>query len=188
MKANFIPALRLTLVCAVFFWGIYMGIVLLMTPLAPNGGRGVILEFGGKRMYENIAQEFVQERYFYSRPSAVGYNAAGAGGSNKAVSNPDYLEEIQSRIDTIIARHPNIRKADIPSDLVTASGSGLDPHISVAAAKIQVQRIATYRNIETEQVQSIIEANIEAPLFGLLGPERINVLRLNIALDQIQQK
>lgn len=186
MKENFIPALRLTLVCAVFFLGIYMGIVLLMTPFAPNGGRGAVLDFDGKKMYENIAQEFVQEKYFYSRPSAVGYNAAGAGGSNKAVSNPDYLMDIQSRIDTLIAQHPNIDKADIPSDLVTASGSGLDPHISVPAAKIQVQRIAKSRNIDAEQIQRIIEANTEAPLFGLLGTERINVLKLNLALDKIK--
>lgn len=185
MKTNIIPAIRLTLVCLIFFSGIYTISVLGIAKLAPNGGKGDIISQNGKTYYSNIGQSFTEDKYFNSRPSAVAYNAAGSAGSNKGPSNPDYLKEIQARIDTFLIHNPGITKADIPSDLVTASGSGLDPHISVQAAKIQVKRIAKVRNIAEKIVSKLIEQQTEKPWLGLFGTEKINVLKLNLALDEI---
>jgi K+-transporting ATPase ATPase C chain len=183
MKNNLIPAIRLTLVCLVFFCGIYTLTVLGISKLAPSHWAFSKTENG---LYENIGQNFGSDKYFNSRPSAVGYNAAGSGGSNKGPSNPAYLEEIEARIDTFLIRNPGIRKEEIPSDIVTASGSGIDPHISVEAAKIQIGRIAAARRIQAETLERLIEKNTEGPLLGLFGTTKINVLKLNLALDQIK--
>ncbi|XVJ65386.1 MAG: K(+)-transporting ATPase subunit C [Lacibacter sp.] len=186
MKENIFPAIRLTLVCLLFFSGIYIVIVLGIAQLAPCKGMGEMIETNGKTYYSNIGQKFTDDKYFYSRPSAVDYNAAGAGGSNKGPSNPDYLATVQARIDTFLVHNPDIKKSEIPSDLVTASGGGLDPHISVQAASIQIKRIAKIRGIAEENLQQLIISNTEKPLLGLLGTERINVLKLNLALDNLK--
>ncbi len=186
MKTNILPAIRLTLVCLLFFSGIYTLMVLAVAQFSPNKGNGEIIVQNNKKYYVNIGQKFTDDKYFYSRPSAVDYNAAGAGGSNKGPSNPDYLKTVQQRIDTFLVHNPGIRKADIPSDLVTASGSGLDPDISVAAANVQVKRIAKIRGIAEGNLQQLIISNTQKPLAGFLGPERINVLKLNLALDNLK--
>ncbi|QNL52181.1 K(+)-transporting ATPase subunit C [Olivibacter sp. SDN3] len=186
MKENIFPAIRLTIVCLLFFSGVYTVIMLGIAQLAPNKGKGEVLVDNGKTYYTNIGQQFTDDKYFYSRPSAVDYNASGAGGSNKGASNPEYLAEVQARIDTFLVHNPDVNKADIPSDLVTASGGGLDPHISVQAANIQVKRIAKIRHIAEGNIQQLILSNTEKPLFGLLGTERINVLKLNMALDKLK--
>jgi potassium-transporting ATPase KdpC subunit len=186
MKENIFPAIRLTIVSLLFFSGVYTLIVLGIAQLSPNHGKGEIISANGKTYYSNIGQKFTEDKYFYSRPSAVGYNAAGAGGSNKGPSNPDYLAEVQARIDTFLVHNPGINKSEIPSDLVTASGAGLDPHISVQAATIQVKRIAKIRDIAEENLQQLIISNTEKPLMGFVGTERINVLKLNIALNNLK--
>ncbi|MGE9314945.1 K(+)-transporting ATPase subunit C [Niabella sp. CJ426] len=186
MKENIMPAIRLTLVCLVFFCGIYTLIVLGLAQVTPGKGGGETINENGKKYYANVGQKFTEDQYFWSRPSAVDYNAAGAAGSNKGPSNPDYLKTVQQRIDTFLVHNPGIQKEDIPSDLVTASGSGLDPHISVQAARIQIKRIAAIRGINESRVQQLVIQSIEKPLLGLLGTERINVLKLNIALDQLK--
>jgi len=183
MKTNILPAIRLTLVCMVFFAVIYTLAVFGIGQLASNNGKGEVVTHNGATYYANIAQNFSDAKYFSSRPSAVGYNAAGSGGSNKGPSNPDYLAEVQARIDTFLVHNPSVGKSQIPSDLVTASGAGLDPHISVQAAKVQAKRIANVRGISEGDVHALITAATEKPLLGLLGTERINVLKLNIALD-----
>ncbi|WP_308224775.1 potassium-transporting ATPase subunit C [Flavobacterium sp. J372] len=106
--------------------------------------------------------------------------------ATKGPSNPEYLATVQSRIDTFLLQNPDLTAADVPSELVTASGSGLDPNISVQGARVQVKRIADARNISEEQVQTLIKENTEAPLLGVLGTEKINVLKLNLALDKIK--
>ena len=133
-----------------------------------------------------IGQHFTAAGYFQGRPSAVGYNAASTGGSNKGPSNPDYLAEVQARIDTFLVYNPGVKKEEIPSDLVTASGGGLDPHISPQGAYIQISRVAKARNISEEKLKELVRSNIEKPMAGLFGTERVNVLKLNMALDNLK--
>ncbi|MGC4100521.1 K(+)-transporting ATPase subunit C [Ferruginibacter sp.] len=186
MKQNIFPAIRLTLVCLVFFIVIYPAIVWGIAQLTPNKGQGDTITVNGKTYYTNIAQNFSDDKYFSSRPSAVAYNAAGAGGSNKGPSNPDYLKDIQSRIDTFLVHNPGIQKSEIPSDLVTASGAGLDPDISVQAANVQVKRIAAIRKMDEASIRGLIDKQTEKPLLGMLGTAKVNVLKLNIALDNLK--
>eukprot|EP01136_Pigoraptor_vietnamica_P039907 Opistho-1_new@11218 len=186
MKENIMPAVRLTLVCAVFFSGIYTLSILGIAQFGPNKGKGEIVTIDGKRQHINVAQRFDGNKYFWSRPSAVDYNAAGSGGSNKGPNNPDYLAEVKSRIDTFLLRNPTVKRSAVPSELVTASGSGLDPNISVQGAKVQADRIAKTRSLDKQKVLDLIQRNTEKPLLGMLGTEKINVLRLNIELDKLK--
>ncbi|MBS1734191.1 MAG: K(+)-transporting ATPase subunit C [Bacteroidetes bacterium] len=186
MKENIFPAIRLTIVCVLFFSGVYTLIVLGTAQLLPGKGNAEMITSNSKRYYANIGQIFTHDEYFWSRPSAVAYNAAGAGGSNKGPSNPDYLKEVQARIDSFLIHNPGVSKADIPADMVTASGSGLDPHISVQAAEIQVKRIAAIRGIAEGNIRQLIISNTEKPLLGFLGTQRVNVLKLNLALDNLK--
>jgi len=186
MKNNLIPAIRLTLVCLVFFCGIYTAAVWAIAQLAPGQGNGFTFTENGKTHHVNVGQAFTSDSYFWSRPSAVGYDAAGSGGSNYGPTNPDHLAEVNARVDNFLGHNPGINKFEIPSDLVTASGSGLDPHISVQAAKVQVKRIATIRNISENSLEQLIQKHTEKPLFGLFGTERINVLKLNLDLDNLK--
>lgn len=183
MKKHILPAIKLTLFCLVFFSGIYTLMVYGIAQLATGKGQGETIVVNGKKYYTNIGQKFADDRYFNPRPSAVDYNAAGAAGSNKGPSNPDYLVQVQARIDTFLARNPGVQKHEIPSELVTASGSGLDPHISVQAARVQASRIARLRQLPLAEVEQLINENTERPLAGLFGTLRLNVLLLNLALD-----
>jgi K+-transporting ATPase ATPase C chain len=186
MKKEIIPSLILTVVCILFFSGVYPLVILGIAQIAPNKGEGItIKDSKGKYYYENIGQKFSDDKYFWSRPSAVGYNAAGSGGSNKSPDNPDYLVTVQAGIDTFMKHNPDVNKADIPSDMVTASGSGLDPHISVEGAEVQVSRIAKVRGLDKARVEELVKAHIDAPMLGM-GPERVNVLKLNIDLDNLK--
>ena len=181
--------MRLTLVCLVFFAGIYSLIILGIAKAVPGNGEGDVLLFKGERIgYALEGQSFTADNYFWSRPSAVAYNAAGSGGSNKGPTNPDYLTEVGHRIDSLLRHNPGLRKEDIPSEMVTASGSGLDPDISPAGADIQIDRIARIRHLPKELLLSLVQSQVERPLFGFLGPEKINVLRLNMALDTLSAK
>lgn len=186
MKSNIFPAIKLTLLCLILFCGIYTIVIYAIAQIAPNNGKGDIITYNGKTFYKNIGQNFFEDKYFWSRPSAVGYNAAGSGGSNKGPSNPDYLAVLQARIDTFLVHNPAITKSQIPSDLITASGAGLDPNISVQAALVQVPRIAKTRNIREQDITLLIEQQTENPLLDLFGTEKINVLKLNIALDKLK--
>jgi K+-transporting ATPase ATPase C chain len=153
--------------------------------VAPNGGKGEEVVVNGKVVgFELIGQKFDEDRYFNSRPSAVDYNAASTGGSNKGPTNPEYLTTVQARIDSFLVHNPTIKREQVPVDIVTASGGGLDPHISPAAAQVQIDRIAQTRNISRDQLQTLIDEHIEEPMLGM-GPRRVHVLKLNIALDQL---
>jgi len=186
MKQHIIPALRLTAVCIVFFCGVYSILILGIAQAAPAHGLGETLSVNGKVVgYALEGQSFTQDKYFWGRPSAVGYNAAGSAGSNKGPSNPDYLKDVQSKIDTFMAHNPGVRKEDIPSELVTYSGGGLDPDLSPAGAEIQAKRVAAVRSLSEEQVRDLIKQNTQGPLLGLFGPAKVNVLKLNIALDNL---
>lgn len=155
--------------------------------VAPNGGLGEQIIVNGSVVgFELIGQRFQDDKYFYSRPSAVNYNAAATGGSNKGPSNPDYLAQVQARIDTFLVHNPGVRTSEIPVDLVTASGGGLDPHISPTAARVQIGRIANIRHIDRSTLEALVTEHIESPIFGL-GTERVHVLTLNIALNGIEK-
>lgn len=184
MKSYFVPAIRLTVVLTVLLCVIYPLIISGVGKLAKGHGDGETIMVNGKVVgYANIGQKFDKPQYFWGRPSAVGYNAAGSAGSNKGPSNPDYLKEVDNRIDTLLKYHPYLKRSDIPADLVTASGSGLDPDISPEAAQIQAQRVAGYRKLDKAKVAALVDQQTEQPLLGLLGPAKVNVLKLNIALD-----
>jgi len=186
MKQNILPSILLTLVCLIFFSGIYTLIILGIAQFSPNNGKAEIFTINQKKYYSNIGQKFTDDKYFWSRPSAVDYNAAGAAGSNKGPSNPDYLKTVQERIDNFVKHNPGVQKSEIPSDLVTASGSGLDPNISIQAANVQVKRIAKIRDFDETIIRNLIQSKTEKPFLGLFGTEKINVLKLNIALDGLK--
>ena len=184
---NILSALKITLLCLLLFVVIYPLLITGIAQFAPNKGKGEIIEIGGKKIgFQKVGQAFTLDKYFNSRPSAVGYNAAGSGGSNKGPSNPTYLAEVQARIDTFLVHNPTVKKVDIPSELVTASGSGLDPNISPKAALIQVERIAKVRNLPTEKLTKLVENQIQKPILGMFGMPMVNLLELNIALDQLK--
>jgi potassium-transporting ATPase KdpC subunit len=189
MKQHILPALKLTLVCIVVFIGLYTLLILGIAQAAPNNGKGETVSVNNKVVgYKLEGQNFTADNYFNSRPSAAGYNAAGSSGSNKGPSNPDYLKTVQDRVDTFLVHNPSVKKEDIPSELVTASGSGLDPDISPEGAKVQVKRIAAVRKIDADKINSLVEQNIQAPFLGLFGTSKINVLKLNIELDKLSGK
>lgn len=189
VKTHLLTGIKLSLVTLLMFGIAYP---LLITGLAlflgPNAGRGKEVMRDGKVVgFELIGQRFVEDRYFQGRPSAVDYNAAATGGSNKGPTNSEYLATVQSRIDTLLKRNPSITLSEIPADLVTASGSGLDPHLSPAAALIQVPRIARTRDLSEDEVCNLVLDHIEGPWAGLAGPSRVNVLKLNVALDELDE-
>jgi len=188
MKTNLLPAIKLTLLCILFFVIVYGAIVFGAAYLtAPNHGRGeVVLKDGKVVGFTLIGQAFNHDNYFWSRPSAVNYNAAGSAGSNKGPSNEEYLQTVKARIDTFLVHNPGVKKSQIPVDLVTASGSGLDPNISSASAYIQVKRIAKIRNIDEDKLKTLVDQAVEKPLLGFLGTEKINVLKLNLAVDALK--
>ncbi len=130
-----------------------------------------------------IAQRFTSPHYFHPRPSAVDYNAASTGGSNYGPSNPDHLALVRERLDTVVATE-GVQAAEVPSEMVTASGAGLDPHIPPGAAELQVARVARARQVEPARVRDLVLARTEGPLWGVFGRARVNVLELNLALDE----
>ena len=185
MKNHIAPALRLTVVLIILVSVIYPLLVAGIAKLAPGGGKGATVDVNGKVVgYAAVGQKFTEDRYFNSRPSAVDYNAAGSGGSNKGPTNPDYLKTVQTRIDTFMVHNPGVTKAEIPTELVTASGSGLDPDLSPAGAKVQVARIAKVRNLPVDRLNDLVDQHTEGPLLGIFGPSKVNVLKLNVALDE----
>jgi len=188
MKKHLFTSLMLTIVFVIILGGLYPLLIAGISRFSPGSGKGETLTVNGKVVgYANVGQKFTAEKYFWSRPSAVGYNAAGSGGSNKGPADSAYLKGVQAAIDTFLVHNPTVKKEDIPSDLVTASGSGLDPDISKEGALVQINRVAKVRNLDPEQVLALVNSHIEKPLLGLLGPERVNVLKLNIALDELKK-
>lgn len=179
-----IQSIRLTLVLTVLLCIVYPIIIASAGKLSKGKGNGETITVNGKVVgYAALGQKFDKPQYFWSRPSAVGYNAAGSAGSNKGPSNPDYLKDVSNRIDTVLKYHSYLKRSDIPADMVTASGSGLDPDISPATAQIQVKRVAQYRKLDEQKVAALVATHTEKTTFG---PAKVNVLKLNVALDQLK--
>lgn len=187
MKKYILQSLRLTAVLMVLLCLVYPLIVAFAGGFTKGQGGGEKVILNGKVVgYALLGQSFTQPEYFWGRPSATGYNAAGSGGSNKGASNAAYLKEVENRIDTLLKYHPYLQKETIPADMVTASGSGIDPDISVQGAMMQVKRIADYHGLEEKQVADLVKKHTKGPFLGLFGPTTVNVLQLNLALQQIK--
>jgi len=187
MKKYLMPSLKLTLALIILLAVIYPLFIAAVGKLTPGGGNGETVKVNGKVVgYAKVGQKFTDDKYFWSRPSAVDYNAAGSAGSNKGPTNPDYLKTVQDRIDTFLVHNPGVNKKDIPAELVTASGSGEDPDLSPVAAKIQVKRVAVIRGITEARLNKLIDDHTQGPLLGFLGPSKVNVLKLNVALDDLK--
>lgn len=190
--SDFFKAVRLTLVFCAFIAVSYVFVLWLFAKVAgPNGGNVELAVVDGKSVGAvRVGQAFSSDRYFWGRPSCAGdgYDAANSCGSNKGPTNPEYLAEVEARVDSFLVSHPYLDRADVPVDMVTASGSGLDPDISPKAAQAQVRRVALARGMTEERVADLVEDCTSAPLGGLLGPAKVNVLELNIKLDQVDVK
>ena len=187
MIAHLRPALMslilFTLITGVAYPLVVTGIAQVLFPSQANGS--LIVKDGKVVGSALIGQPFDDPKYFWGRPSATspfGYNAASSSGSNLSPTNPSLIKAVQDRVDALRAADPE-NKAPVPVDLVTASGSGLDPHISPAAALYQVSRVARARKLSPDAVRALVEKHTEGRTLGFLGEPRVNVLALNLALD-----
>ena len=183
IRSSLILLVVLTAVTGVIYPLVITGIAQVTFPAQANGS--LIFKGGQPVGSALIGQPFDDPKYFWSRPSATSPfpdNAAASSGSNPGPLNPALAQAVQGRVDALRAADPG-NAAPVPVDLVTASGSGLDPHISPAAALYQVPRVARERKLDVETVRALVERHIEGRTFGLLGEPRVNVLALNLALD-----
>lgn len=188
MKKYMIQSIRLTAVLIILLCVIYPLFIAFAGGFSKGKGGGEKITRNGRVVgYALLGQSFTKPQYFWGRPSAVGYNAAGSAGSNKGPSNPDYLKEVAGRVDTLLKYHPYLKRDEVPADMVTASGSGLDPDISVEGAAIQIKRVAANRKLDEKVVAELVKKTARGPFLGLFGPSSVNVLALNLALDDLKK-
>ena len=191
MKTLIRPAVTLFALLTVVTGIVYPLAVTGVAQLAfPTQAAGSLVTKDGQAVGSSlIGQNFSDPRYFWGRPSATSpmpYNAGNSSGSNQGPSNPALAEAVKGRVEALKAADPS-NPLPVPVDLVTASGSGLDPEISVAEAEYQVSRIARARGLSPDAVKSLVAGRTTERLFGLLGERRVNVLQLNLALDQMKR-
>lgn len=162
----------------------------------PHQANGSLIEENGEVVGSSlVGQDFTDERLFHCRPSAYNYNTyteedkengnyggVSSGSNNYAPSNPDLEKRINEDIEKFLQENPTIEKDDIPSDIITASGSGLDPHISVEAANVQIDRVSENTGLTKKQLKKMIEENTDGKFLGIFGEEKVNVLELNLSL------
>jgi K+-transporting ATPase ATPase C chain len=189
MKKNLITAVLMTVVTTVLF-GLFFPFVItgLAQVLFPKQANGELVTRNGKVVGSRlIGQSFSSPGYFHSRPSSAGtgYDASSSGGSNLGPTNQSLIVRVQGDADRLRAENPG---AEIPMDLLTTSGSGLDPHISPEAAEFQVPRVAKGRGLREDVVREAVRRHTESRQFGFLGEPRVNVLELNLTLDEISAK
>lgn len=184
---NFIKSIRITVAFCIFFSVFYILILWIFGQFfSPGKGNAETVTLNGKVVgAANVGQIFTQDIYFWGRPSAVDYTADGSGGSNKGPTNEEYLAEVEARVDSFLVHHPYLERKDVPAEMVTASASGLDPNITPACAYVQVRRVAKARGMNEGEVKAIVDKMIEKPFLGLFGTEKINVLKLNVALEEV---
>jgi K+-transporting ATPase ATPase C chain len=195
MFKHFLPALRLLIILTVLTGVLYPLILTLASQAAfPAQANGSLVEIDGQlRGSTLIGQTHSDPRYFWGRPSAVDYmsgsspDALGSSGaSNQGMTNAALVAAVEERAAAFRAAHNLPAEAEVPREMLLASGSGLDPHISPEAARLQVGRVAAARGLTAEAVTALVEEHIEPPQLGLFGQPRVNVLRLNLALDAAQ--
>jgi K+-transporting ATPase ATPase C chain len=190
MKNILRPALVVFALLSVLTGLVYPLVVTGIAKVAfPRQAAGSLVEWQGKTVgSELIGQSFSDPGHFWSRPSATSpmpNNATGSSGSNQGPLNPAMTDAVKGRVQALRAADPGNQQA-VPVDLVTASASGLDPHISLAAAKYQVARVAKARGLALERVQGLVDKLAQAPLLGLIGESQVNVLQLNLALESLK--
>jgi K+-transporting ATPase ATPase C chain len=192
MKTLIRPALSLFVLLTVVTGVVYpLAVTGVAQAVFPSQAGGSLIVKGGKPVGSSlIGQNFSDPKYFWSRPSATSpmpYNGGSSSGSNQGPLNPALVDAVTGRVEALRAADPG-NNAPVPVDLVTASGSGLDPHISKAAAEYQAARVGRLRGLSADVMRSLIAQHTEGRLFGLLGETRVNVLELNLALDQAAAK
>lgn len=186
---NLMKSIRITIVFCAFFAVAYVLVLWLFAQFAGRGENGNIetVTLNGKVVgAANVGQLFTKDIYFWGRPSCAGdgYDGTSSSGSNKGVTNQEYLNEVAERTDSFLAHHPYLTREQVPAEMVTASASGLDPHITPESAYVQVERVAKARGLKTRQVKEIVDKIVEKPLLGIMGPSKVNVLKLNVALEE----
>lgn len=151
----------------------------------PKQANGSLIELKGTIVGSSlVGQPFSSEQYFHGRPSAVSYNVDAMAGSNLAISNPELQKQIKQRT-VQFAHHHHISEQQVPNEMITASGSGIDPDISPESALLQVKRVAGQRHLAEQQLRDLVQQQIQPAQFGVYGQARVNVLQLNLALDQL---
>jgi K+-transporting ATPase ATPase C chain len=179
-----------TLLLAVILCGAYPLIVTgLGKVIFPSQANGSMITLGDGRVVGSrlIGQVFTRPEYFHGRPSAAGtgYDAANSSGSNLGPTNQKFVDGLKTNIDSVLKDNPTLKKGEVPVDLVTASGSGLDPHISPEGAWVQVSRVANARGIAAAEVKSLVDKHLEGPQWGIFGEPVVNVLLVNLDLDSL---
>lgn len=176
--------LRLTLIFAIILGVIYplvmTGISNLLFPKQAKGSlvynKNILI---GSSL---IGESFTDDKWFQGRPSAVNYDASKSGGTNAAMSNPEFKKALEKNLQDFLAKNPTVKKQDVPADIITASASGLDPEISVESARLQAGRVAKANGMSVDDVNKLIDSTKSGKFLGLFGQERVNVLTLNLKL------
>lgn len=201
MRQAVLVAVVLMLICGLLFPCLLTG---LSSVIFPHQAGGSLITVNGTAVgAEHVGQEFTQDCYMWSRPSAYHYNVytesedgrkyyndgtefggLASGSNNYAPSNPALVERVEADMEAFLEKNPEIKREDIPTDLLTASGSGLDPHISPASAQIQLPRIAQASGLSEESLQEIVKRNTAGKLLGVFGEETVNVLKVNVEIAQ----
>ena len=193
LKTPFKLSLVMFVICGLIYPTLMIGLSQVIFPHQANGS---LIEMDGKVIgSEIVGQDFTDERLFHCRPSAVNYNTftqnekesneqvlPSSGSENLASSNPKLEKRINDDVEEFLQENPTIKREDIPADIITASGSGLDPHISVDAANVQIDRVSKNTHISKDVLKKLIKDNTENKLFGIFGEEKVNVLQLNLSL------
>ena len=174
---NFIKSFRITIAFCIFFSVFYILVLWIFAQFAGRGenGNAETVTLNGKVVgAANVGQMFTSD----------GYDATSSAGSNKGPTNEEYLAEVEARVDSFLVHHPYLSRDEVPAEMVTASGSGLDPNITPACAYVQVKRVAEARGMSEDEVKAIVDQAVEKPLLGMFGTAKVNVLKLNVALDE----
>jgi K+-transporting ATPase ATPase C chain len=181
---SFMATLILTVILCGFYPLVVTGIGQLIFPEQASGG--IIMRDGKPVGARLIGQGFSKAEYFHGRPSSAGdkgYDAANSSGSNLGPTNQKLFDAVKSNVEAFLKDNPTIRKGDVPTELVTGSGSGLDPHVSPEGALVQVDRVAQARKAGAEEIRALVKTHVEGPQLGIFGESVVNVLLLNLDLD-----